>query len=124
MAPTRPHRLDRAGDQTRCPTNPSNAVVGNMRYPNISGFTVRPIALEDAPAWAAYICLAEVKRHTSMTAETVDDVRRQLQNVNVLTACARRLGLGPRARRDKQSGDDEWKHCSECIDHGSALQIA
>lgn len=50
-----------------------------MRYPDISGFTVRPIALEDAPAWAAYICLAEVKRHTSMTVETVDDVRRDIE---------------------------------------------
>lgn len=79
MAPTRPNRLGRAGDQTRCPTNAPNAVVGNMRYPNISGFTVRPITLEDAPAWAAYICLAEVKRHTSMTVETVDDVRRDIE---------------------------------------------
>ena len=50
-----------------------------MRYPDISGFTVRPIALADAPAWAAYICLAEVKRHTSMTVETVDDVRRDIE---------------------------------------------
>ena len=50
-----------------------------MRYPEISGFTVRPIALDDAPAWAAYICLAEVKRHTSMTVETVEDVRRDME---------------------------------------------
>jgi len=50
-----------------------------MRYPDIQGFTVRPIALDDAPAWAAYICLAEVKRHTSMTVETVADVRRDIE---------------------------------------------
>jgi len=50
-----------------------------MRYPSISNFAVRPIALEDAPAWAAYLCLAEVKRHTSMTVETVDDVRRDIE---------------------------------------------
>ncbi len=50
-----------------------------MRHPDILGFTVRPIALDDAPAWAAYICLAEVKRHTSMTVETVEDVRRDIE---------------------------------------------
>lgn len=50
-----------------------------MCYPSIPNFTVRPIALGDAPAWAAYICLAEVKRHTSITAETVEDVRRDIE---------------------------------------------
>ncbi len=48
-------------------------------YPDIPGFKVRPIALDDAPAWAAYICLAEVRRHTSIIAETVEDVRRDIQ---------------------------------------------
>jgi len=50
-----------------------------MLNPDIPGFTVRPIALEDAPAWAAYICLADVKRHTSITAESVEDVRRDIE---------------------------------------------
>ena len=59
--------------------NPKKTVVGNLRYPEIPGFSVRPIALDEAPAWAAYICLAEVKRHTSMTVETVEDVRRDIE---------------------------------------------
>jgi RimJ/RimL family protein N-acetyltransferase len=53
--------------------------MSDMRYPDIPGFRVRPIAIDDAPAWAAYICLAEVKRHTSITAETVEDVRHDIQ---------------------------------------------
>jgi RimJ/RimL family protein N-acetyltransferase len=40
----------------------------------IPGFTARPIQLDDAPAWAAYVCLPEVMLHTSSTARTVDDV--------------------------------------------------
>jgi RimJ/RimL family protein N-acetyltransferase len=39
---------------------------------------VRPICLDDAPAWASYVCLPEVKQHTSMTATTVDDVRAEI----------------------------------------------
>jgi RimJ/RimL family protein N-acetyltransferase len=53
--------------------------MGTMRNPDIPGFTVRPIALDDALAWAAYICLADVKRHTSITAESVEDVRRDIE---------------------------------------------
>jgi len=55
------------------------SVAGVMQFPSISDFKVRPIVLEDAPAWAAYVCLPEVKRHTSMTAETVEDVRREIE---------------------------------------------
>ncbi|MFZ4478849.1 MAG: GNAT family N-acetyltransferase [Rhodoferax sp.] len=46
---------------------------------NIPGFTVRRAALEDAEAWAAYVCLPEVKLHTSSTAETVEDVRNEIR---------------------------------------------
>lgn len=59
-------------------TNAVNAAMETMRNPDIPGFTVRPIALDDALAWAAYICLADVKRHTSSTAENVEDVRREI----------------------------------------------
>jgi ribosomal-protein-alanine N-acetyltransferase len=45
-----------------------------MRVPRIAGFAVRPIRLEDAPSWARYACLPEVKEHTSSTATTVEDV--------------------------------------------------
>jgi ribosomal-protein-alanine N-acetyltransferase len=96
FGPGRPVAAAASTDQ-----NASNAVVGNMRYPSISGFTVRPIALEDAPAWAAYICLAEVKRHTSMTAETVDDVRRDIEKslVNQQTAPDRFVIESPQTRQ-------------------------
>lgn len=40
---------------------------------------VRPIAFEDAQAWAAYVCLAEVKRHMSSTTESVEDVVRDIE---------------------------------------------
>jgi RimJ/RimL family protein N-acetyltransferase len=78
-----------------------NAAVGNMRYPDISGFTVRPITLEDAPAWAAYICLAGVKRHTSMTVESVDDVRRDIEKslANKQTAPDRFVIESPQTRQ-------------------------
>ncbi len=46
--------------------------------PELPGFTVRPIRIEDAPAWASYVCLPEVKLHTSMTCTTVDDVRTEI----------------------------------------------
>jgi len=77
------------------------AAVGNVRYPDISGFTVRPITLEDAPAWAAYICLAEVKRHTSMTVESVDDVRRDIEKwlANKQTAPDRFVIESPQTRQ-------------------------
>jgi [ribosomal protein S5]-alanine N-acetyltransferase len=50
-----------------------------MRHPIIPGFSVRPIELADADAWAAYACLPEVKLHTSSTAANVEDVRRDIQ---------------------------------------------
>jgi [ribosomal protein S5]-alanine N-acetyltransferase len=52
-----------------------------MRLPEIPGFTVRPIQLEDAAAWASYVCLPEVKEHTSSTAATVEDVRSIVRRV-------------------------------------------
>jgi RimJ/RimL family protein N-acetyltransferase len=45
-----------------------------MTSPTIAGFAVRPVRLDDARAWAAYVCLPEVKLHTSSTASTVDEV--------------------------------------------------
>jgi ribosomal-protein-alanine N-acetyltransferase len=44
----------------------------------VPGFTVRPISIEDAGAWAAYACLPEVKLHTSSTASSVEDVEREI----------------------------------------------
>lgn len=49
------------------------------RPPLIPGFSVRPVRLEDADSWARYACLPEVKRYTSSTAETVDDVRAEIR---------------------------------------------
>lgn len=45
-----------------------------MPWPLIPGFTVRPLTLDDAGAWAAYACLPEVKALTSSTAQGIDDV--------------------------------------------------
>jgi [ribosomal protein S5]-alanine N-acetyltransferase len=45
-----------------------------MLLPEIPGFAVRLIRLDDAVAWASYACLPEVKEHTSSTAATVEDV--------------------------------------------------
>ena len=52
-----------------------------MPVPQIAGFIVRPIRLEDAQAWASYACLPEVKEFTSSTAATVQDVRAVIQRV-------------------------------------------
>ena len=49
-----------------------------MQPPLISGFTVRPIRLEDAASWASYACLPEVKQHTSSTASSVEDVKTEI----------------------------------------------
>jgi RimJ/RimL family protein N-acetyltransferase len=61
-----------------------------MRYPDVHGFSVRPIEPADAQAWAAYICLPDVKRHTSSTAETVEDV---LLDIEKALADARRTSV-------------------------------
>lgn len=50
-----------------------------MQSPPVPGFLVRPARLEDAVSWAGYACLPAVKQHTSSTAETVDDVRAEIQ---------------------------------------------
>ena len=50
-----------------------------MDAPAFPGFTLRPLRLDDAAAWADYICLPEVTRHTSITAANVDDVRREIE---------------------------------------------
>lgn len=42
--------------------------------PAIPGFTVRPLRLADAAAWARYAVLPEVKQFTSSTASSVQDV--------------------------------------------------
>ncbi len=50
-----------------------------MKLPQVSGFEVRPVRLEDAADWARYACLPEVKEHTSSTVATVDDVRATIE---------------------------------------------
>lgn len=50
-----------------------------MQSPLIPGFVVRPVRLEDAASWASYVCLPEVKEHTSSTATTVEDVEAEIQ---------------------------------------------
>ncbi len=45
-----------------------------MSCPLIPGFSVRPITISDAAAWAAYLCLPEVKQHTSISAVVESDV--------------------------------------------------
>jgi len=52
-----------------------------MLLPQVPGFTVRRIQLEDAAAWASYACLPEVKEHTSSTATTVEDVSAIVQRM-------------------------------------------
>jgi len=51
--------------------------------PQVPGFEVRPVALEDAAAWASYACLPEVKEHTSSRVETVEDVRAMIERILV-----------------------------------------
>ena len=50
-----------------------------MLLPQIPGFAVRSIQLEDAVSWARYACLPEVKEHTSSTAMTAEDLRTVIQ---------------------------------------------
>ena len=50
-----------------------------MEVPRVPGFTVRPIELDDAESWASYVCLPEVRQHTSSTATTVEEVRAEIQ---------------------------------------------
>jgi|SRR5262252_1954596 len=50
-----------------------------MVLPRVSGFTVRPIRLDDAASWASYVCLPEVRQHTSSTATTVEEVGAEIQ---------------------------------------------
>jgi [ribosomal protein S5]-alanine N-acetyltransferase len=52
-----------------------------VQQPQIPGFEVRPVVLEDAAAWAMYACLPEVKEHTSSTVETVEDVRATIERI-------------------------------------------
>jgi len=52
-----------------------------VQLPLVPGFEVRPVALEDAVAWAAFACLAEVKEHTSSTVETIEDVRATIERI-------------------------------------------
>ncbi|MFM2069546.1 MAG: hypothetical protein RLZZ584_4455 [Pseudomonadota bacterium] len=49
--------------------------------PIVPGYTVRPITLDDAPAWAHYVCRPEVMRHTSSTATTADELRPMLERM-------------------------------------------
>ena len=54
-----------------------------MVLPQLPGFTVRPIELDDAASWAAYVCLPEVRQHTSSTATTVEEVRAEIERTLV-----------------------------------------
>lgn len=54
-----------------------------MNTPSFRGFSLRPIPPDDAQAWAAYACLPEVKLHTSSTAASVDDIRREIGTAEV-----------------------------------------
>jgi len=57
------------------------AVAPAATLPDIAGFTVRPITLDDAQAWASYVCLPQVMEHTSSTARTAEDLRPMLERV-------------------------------------------
>ncbi len=50
-----------------------------MVSPQVSGFTVRPITLADAASWAGYVCLPEVRQHTSSTATTVEEIEAEIE---------------------------------------------
>jgi RimJ/RimL family protein N-acetyltransferase len=52
-----------------------------MQAPEIPGFVVRPICMDDAGAWAEYAVLPEVKEFTSFSASTVDDICPIIQRV-------------------------------------------
>jgi [ribosomal protein S5]-alanine N-acetyltransferase len=49
--------------------------------PSIAGYTVRPIALEDAQAWASYVCMPQVMAHTSSTARTAEDLMPMIERM-------------------------------------------
>jgi len=49
-----------------------------MVLPRVPGFTVRPIELADAASWASYVCLPEVRQHTSSTATTVAEIEAEI----------------------------------------------
>ncbi|HET7862978.1 MAG TPA: GNAT family N-acetyltransferase [Burkholderiaceae bacterium] len=49
--------------------------------PAIAGFTVRPITLDDAQAWASYVCLPQVMEHTSSTARSAADLLPMIQRM-------------------------------------------
>jgi RimJ/RimL family protein N-acetyltransferase len=54
-----------------------------MSNPLVNGFFVRPIEIGDVAAWAAYVCLPEVKRHTSMTASSEAEVEVEVRRMLV-----------------------------------------
>jgi len=57
-----------------------------MTAPRIPGFTVRPIRLEDAEAWASYLCRPEVQQHTSLTVTSVEEVKTFIERSLVIGA--------------------------------------
>lgn len=50
-------------------------------WPAIAGFTVRPITLDDAQAWASYVCLPQVMALTSSTARSAADLLPMIQRM-------------------------------------------
>ena len=52
-----------------------------MLLPQVSGYKVRPVQLDDAAAWASYSCLPEVKIHTSSAVSTVADVEAMIERI-------------------------------------------
>lgn len=57
------------------------AVTLPAALPDIAGYTARPITLEDAQAWASYVCLPQVMEHTSSTARTAGDLLPMIERI-------------------------------------------
>jgi len=66
---------DEAQGQQAAPALPA------MALPSIAGHTVRPMALEDAQAWASYVCLPQVMEYTSSTARTAEDLVPMIERI-------------------------------------------
>jgi [ribosomal protein S5]-alanine N-acetyltransferase len=49
--------------------------------PSIAGHAVRPIAREDAQAWASYVCMPQVMQHASSTARTAEDLMPMIERM-------------------------------------------
>lgn len=65
---------DGSDNEERCP-DVLYELAAASPTPQVDGFLVRALTPDDAPAWARYACLPQVRAYTSSSVESVDDVR-------------------------------------------------